>query len=112
MADFKSAIVDAFNENGRAFVDKIGGQYKDLGEEKLKLGKKFATLLFDNGKDYVSGKIDKKLHDQNVNDLWNAEKSDTLATVLEQKKSVIKSFIDGLGILADMAVGVISKILP
>lgn len=98
----KDAAVNAFETDGKELLDGILGHYKSVGADKLELGKKFTGLLLENGKDLIRGDITREQHDQNVEDLWNAQKSDTFATGYEEKVTIISALLGGLKILAKM----------
>lgn len=102
LEDLKNAAVNAFETDGKDLFDKIVGHYKDVGQEKVELGKKFTKLLLENGKDLIRGDITSEQHDQNVEDLWNAQKSDTFATAYEEKVTIIGALLDGVKILAKL----------
>jgi hypothetical protein len=108
----KDAVVEAFETDGKDLLDKIVGHYKDVGADKVELGKKFTKLLLNNGKDLIRGKITREQHDQNVNDLWNAQKSDVLSTAYEEKVTLIGALLDGVKMLGKMAIGILGKFTP
>ena len=106
----KKAAISEFENGGKVFVDNIVNHYKEVGADKLEQAKRFGALLVANGKDLIDGKINISTHDQNVEDLWNAQKSDALSTAYEEKVTIIKAFVDGLGVLAKMAVGIFGSL--
>ena len=103
----KDAAVNAFETDGKDLFDKIVSHYKDVGEDKVALGKKFTGLLLNNGKDLIRGDITREQHDQNVEDLWNAQKSDALSTAYEEKVTIIGALLDGVKILAKMGTSIL-----
>jgi hypothetical protein len=107
LENLKNAAVNAFETDGKALLEDILGHYKAVGAEKLALGKKFTGLLLENGKDLIRGKISQAQHDKNIEDLWNAQKSDTFATGYEEKVTIISALLGGLKILAKMGTSIL-----
>lgn len=105
--NLKKVAVDTFENEGKELFDKIVGHYKAVGADKVELGKKFTKLLLENGKDLIKGDITTEQHDQNVEDLWNAQKADTFATGYEEKVTIIGALLDGVKILAKMGTGIL-----
>lgn len=105
----KEAAIESFETDGKVLFDKILGHYKEVGEEKLELGKKFTKLLLNNGKDLIRGDITRELHDKNVEDLWNAEKADALSTAYEEKVTIISALLDGVKMLAKMGTSILGS---
>lgn len=105
--NLKKVAVDTFESEGKDLFDKILGHYKEVGADKIELGKKFTNLLMENGKDLIKGDISKEQHDQNVDDLWNAQQADTFATGYEEKVTIIGALLDGVKILAKMGTGIL-----
>ena len=103
----KDAAIKAFETDGKDLFDKIVGHYKDVGEDKVALGKKFTGLLLDNGKDLIRGDITQEQHDENIKDLWDAQKSDAFSTAYEEKVTIIGALLDGVKILAKMGTSIL-----
>jgi hypothetical protein len=105
----KDTVLNAFETDGKDLFDKMVGHYKDVGEDKVELGKKFTGLLLANGKELIEGKITKEIHDENVDALWDAEKADTFATAYEEKATFMSALLDGVKILAKMGSSILGS---
>lgn len=109
LENLKDAAVKAFEDDGKDLFDEIVGHYKDVGESKVELGKKYTKLLLGNGKDLIRGDITREEHDKNVEDLWNAEKSDLFSTGYEEKVTIIGALTNGVKMLAKMGSSIFSS---